>query len=159
MCRDETWSTLPRSVIGLWRVHTLVTAAVASVLLWLAGWVWWPTDWVRTLAWAGAGVTWVSAVAEVTWLVPRRWASYRYRLDERGLRQCEGVLWSRSLTVPADQILFLDVREGPVQRAMGLCTLRIGTLGSTHDLGPLGSAEASALAGAHLRHDSDHASR
>lgn len=159
MCHGEQSSSLPPAVVGLWRVHTLVTAVVASLLLWLAGWYWWPADWVRTLAWVGIGVTWVSAVAEVAWLVPRRWASYRYRLDRRGLRQSEGVLWSRSLTVPADQILFLDVREGPLQRAMGLRTLRVGTLGSTHDLGPLDSAVASALAEAHLMHDSDHASR
>lgn len=157
MSRTDRWRTLPPSVIGLWRVHTLLAAALASAVCWLVGWYWWPADWVRALAWVGLGTTWVSAFAEVTWFVPRRWASYRYCLDERGLRQREGVLWSRNLTVPADQILFLDVREGPVQRALGLRTLRIGTLGSTHDLGPLGSAEATELAEAHLMGDSDHA--
>lgn len=159
MCRRDAWSVLPPSVIGLWRLHTIVSAIVATVLLWLAGWFWWPAEWVRTLAWLGLGLVWTSFVAEVTWLVPRRWASYRYRMDEFGLQHQEGVLWSRSLTVPSDQILFLDVREGPLQRALGLRTLRIGTLGSTHDLGPLMSAEASALAEAHLMHGNDHAPR
>lgn len=159
MCRGERWRGLPVAVVGLWRLHSVISAVVFSALLWLAGWYWWPSDWLQTLAWIGVAVGALSTVAELIWLIPRRWRAYRYCLDERGLSQQEGVLWARSLTVPANQILFVDVREGPIQRAMGLRTVRIGTLGSTHDLGPLAADEASALAEAHLSRADDHAPR
>ncbi|GAA0339830.1 MAG: PH domain-containing protein [Micropruina glycogenica] len=159
MCRGDRWRTLPVAAVGLWRLHAVASAVIFSALLWLAGWYWWPSDWLKALAWIGIAVGAVSTVAELIWLIPRRWRAYRYCLDERGLRQREGVLVARSLTVPANQILFVDVREGPVQRALGLSTVRIGTLGSTHDLGPVGAEEAAALAQAHLNRTVDHAPR
>jgi membrane protein YdbS with pleckstrin-like domain len=43
----------------------------------------------------------------------------------------------RRLRVPLTQVLYVDVRQGPVVRVLGLSRVRVGTLGSAHDVGPL----------------------
>ena len=50
MCRGDRWRTLPVAAVGLWRLHAVASAVIFSALLWLAGWYWWPSDWLKALA-------------------------------------------------------------------------------------------------------------
>lgn len=150
MFDEESLSSLPARVPALWRWQAAIGCAVTCGLLWSATLVWPDQGWVGLLATGGTALAAAATILDLTWLVRRRHATYRYDLDQRGLRLRQGVLVAHRTIVPANQILYVDVRQGPIERALGLSTLRIGTLGSSHEVGPLCDAQALALAEAHL---------
>src|SRR5690606_14601290 len=55
------------------------------------------------------------------------------------LRVRRGVLFRKTRTIPLDRIQDFTLLDGPIQRAFGLCTLRIETAGQSS---PQGSADA-----------------
>ncbi len=74
-----------------------------------------------------------------------QWRSRRYFeslscvLTERTLEFGKGFFFRVEKTVPLDRIQDLTVKEGPLLRAFGLCTLRVETAGQS---APQGSSEA-----------------
>lgn len=151
--------SLPAQVSVLWRWQALIGCVVTCGLLWSATLIWPDQAWVGVLAVSGAALAIVATVADLAWLVRRRHATYRFALDGRGLRLRQGVLVAHRTVVPADQILYVDVRQGPIERALGLSTVRVGTLGSSHEVGPVAETEALALAERHLHRIPDDAAR
>lgn len=139
--------TLPPQVVAVWRWHAVLGCAGSWLALVLAGW-WWPS-WNPVLWLVGVAALILTA-ADLGWLIRRRHTAYRYALDAHGLRLRHGVFSSTRLMVPANQILYLEMQQGPLQRAFKLSTLRVGTVGSVHEVGPLDAAEAAALAATHL---------
>jgi len=69
----------------------------------------------------------------------RYFRSLRCELDDRRLRVRRGVLFRKTRTIPLDRIQDFTLLDGPIQRAFGLCTLRIETAGQSS---PQGSADA-----------------
>jgi len=69
----------------------------------------------------------------------RYFRSLRCELDDRHLRVRRGVLFRKVKTIPLDRIQDLTLLDGPIQRALGLCSLRIETAGQSS---PQGSADA-----------------
>lgn len=80
-----------------------------------------------------------------TWLVfgwvwaGRYFRSLRCEADDRHLRVWRGVLFRKVKTIPLDRIQDFTLLHGPIQRALGLCSLRIETAGQST---PQGSADA-----------------
>ena len=83
--------------------HGLVVALIAPVLLWLL------------------------AIAP-----KRRWQAWSYRMTEADLALGHGV-WTQVRTlVPLERVQHIDISQGPVERACGVCRLVLHTAGTMH---------------------------
>lgn len=66
------------------------------------------------------------------WAPPRRYRAWGYRMDGEELKVRRGV-WTRIQTlVPLDRVQHIDVSQGPVERALGICSLVLHTAGTLH---------------------------
>jgi len=66
------------------------------------------------------------------WAPPRRYRAWGYRMDGEELRVRRGV-WTRVHTlVPLDHVQHIDVSQGPLERALGICSLVLHTAGTLH---------------------------
>ena len=65
------------------------------------------------------------------WWAKRYFASLRCDLTELRLRVHRGVIFQQDKTIPLDKIQDLSLRHGPIQRALGLCSLRVETAGQS----------------------------
>jgi membrane protein YdbS with pleckstrin-like domain len=63
---------------------------------------------------------------------PRRYRAWGYAMDPEELRVHRGV-WTRVQTVvPLDHVQHIDVSQGPLERAFGICSLVLHTAGTLH---------------------------
>jgi membrane protein YdbS with pleckstrin-like domain len=63
---------------------------------------------------------------------PRRYRAWGYGMDEEELQVRRGV-WIRVHTVvPLDHVQHIDVSQGPLERAFGICSLVLHTAGTLH---------------------------
>lgn len=134
----------PRRTLRLWRWQSLLSTCAVVIALSVL-WLWRPVAWVHPWALVLAGFAVIGAIADQVWILPRRWRNYRYVADDSGFLLQTGSLVRRRLVVPTEQILFVDTRQGPIAKALDLQLVRVGTLGSTHDVGPLDSDDADRL--------------
>lgn len=66
------------------------------------------------------------------WSPPRRYRAWGYWMDGEELRVRRGV-WTRVHTlVPLDHVQHIDVSQGPMERALGICSLVLHTAGTLH---------------------------
>jgi membrane protein YdbS with pleckstrin-like domain len=66
------------------------------------------------------------------WAPPRRYRAWGYGIDGEALRVRHGV-WTRVHTlVPLDRVQHIDVSQGPLERANGICSLVLHTAGTLH---------------------------
>jgi membrane protein YdbS with pleckstrin-like domain len=136
---------LPVAALTLWRGHSVAGCVGTLAVAGASWWAWGERPWLTVSAVAVMVLALVATVADLVWLLPRRLAGYRYEVADFGTQVHQGLLLSRRLVVPAHQILFAEVRQGPWQRRLGLATVRFGTLGSVHELGPVASSAAAAV--------------
>lgn len=84
---------------------------------------------VLAVAVAVAGV-----VVGAALLVPTaRYRTWRWQLTGEGIELAHGVLVRQQSAIPAFRVQQIDIRQGPVERAFGLATLRITTASSGSD--------------------------
>lgn len=63
---------------------------------------------------------------------PRRYRAWGYSIDPEELQVRRGV-WTRVHTVvPLDHVQHIDVSQGPLERAVGICSLVLHTAGTLH---------------------------
>lgn len=63
---------------------------------------------------------------------PRRYRAWAYGMDSDELQVRRGV-WTRVHTVvPLDHVQHIDVSQGPLERAFGICSLVLHTAGTLH---------------------------
>jgi len=96
---------------------------------------------VGVLLWSGAAALVAGLVAGVAlvgflwawWLIGRRVRSYAY--CERGddLLVSSGILFRRMVIVPYGRMQLVDVKAGPIDRALGLTTVQLHTAAATTD--------------------------
>lgn len=108
-----------------WAVANLAAVLVLSAPLVFVflGWWRWPPLWLAVT---------VPAVALVValWrlvLIPRqvRAIGYAERGDDLLIRS--GIFFQRSMAVPYGRMQYVDIAVGPVERALGLCTVKLHT--------------------------------
>ncbi|MEG9246562.1 PH domain-containing protein [Arthrobacter sp. Soc17.1.1.1] len=112
-------------VIG-WLIGSLVWLVLASVplTLRLTGiWDSFPPLW---LAWGLPAAVLVMAVWRGV-LLPRQVASIGYAERDDDLLVRQGVFFQRTLVVPYGRMQYVDVAVGPLERAYGICTLKLHT--------------------------------
>ena len=89
-------------VTGLWQSFPLwLAVALPAVMLFLALW--------RLL------------------LIPRQVRAIGYAEREDDLLIRRGIFFQRTLVVPYGRMQYVDIGAGPVERALGLCTLKLHT--------------------------------
>ncbi len=101
------------------RVVGLMTASVAGIPLlpfWFLGWG--------------------------NWYCRKSFEAFQCALTERSLQVKRGILFRVEKTIPLDKIQDLTLKEGPVLRWFGLCSLQIETAGQG---GQAGSSEGNLL--------------
>jgi uncharacterized protein len=67
------------------------------------------------------------------WASGRRWAAWAYAERERDLLLRRGVLFRRLTIVPYGRMQFVDVRQGPLARALGLSSIKLHTAAAATD--------------------------
>ena len=74
----------------------------------------------------------------VVWLVAiapgRRWRAWGYRAGETDLELAHGVWTQVQTLVPLDRVQHIDISQGPLERAFGVCRLVLHTAGTYHSL-------------------------
>ncbi|WP_026532271.1 PH domain-containing protein [Arthrobacter sp. H41] len=82
------------------------------------------------IAWALPGIVLVAAVWTGV-LLPRQVAAIGYAERDDDLLVRRGVFFQRTLVVPYGRMQYVDVAVGPIERAFGLCTLKLHTASPT----------------------------
>jgi uncharacterized protein len=62
----------------------------------------------------------------------RNYRAWGYRMDEEELRLARGVLTQVETLVPLKRVQHLDISQGPLERAFGVCRLVLHTAGTAH---------------------------
>jgi membrane protein YdbS with pleckstrin-like domain len=108
-----------------WAVANLVTVLVLSLplLLVLSGvWAWPPL-------WLAVGVP-AAALVLAFWrilLIPRQVRAIGYAERDEDLLVRTGIFFQRTMVVPYGRMQYVDIGVGPVERGLGLCTLKLHT--------------------------------
>jgi membrane protein YdbS with pleckstrin-like domain len=111
-------------VVG-WAVGNLVLVGLLCVplVLVLTGAWQWPPLW---LAVAVPAVMLLLAVWRLL-LIPRQVRSIGYAERDDDLLIRRGIFYQRTLVVPYGRMQYVDIGAGPVERGLGLCTLKLHT--------------------------------
>jgi uncharacterized protein len=89
----------------------------------------------------------------------RRYRAWGYRMDEEELRLAHGIYTQVETLVPLKRVQHLDISQGPLERAFGVCKLVLHTAGTAHSqvvLPGLSRATAEAMRNeirAHIRQE------
>ena len=109
-----------------WVIGTIINLAIFSIplILRLTD-IWWgfPPMWV---AWALP----IGALVISIWrglLLPRQVRAIGYAERNEDLLIRTGVFYQRTMVVPYGRMQYVDVAVGPIERAFGLCTLKMHT--------------------------------
>ena len=128
-----------------WAVEAVVTVALACIPLVLRSTGVWPSapDW---LVWGLPALVAAAYLWRVA-LLPRqvRAVCYAERNEDFLLRR--GIFYQRTLVVPYGRMQYVDVTVGPLERAFGLCSLKLHTAapGTNAELPGLPAAEGARL--------------
>lgn len=108
-----------------WAIANLVTVIVLSLPLVfvLLGWWEWPPLW---LAIAVPAVTLLLAIWRLL-LIPRQVRAIGYAERDDDLLVRGGIFFQRTMAVPYGRMQYVDVAVGPIERSLGLCTLKLHT--------------------------------
>ncbi|MDQ0870844.1 membrane protein YdbS with pleckstrin-like domain [Arthrobacter sp. V1I9] len=128
-----------------WALGNLITVLVLSLpLLFVLLDVWaWPPLWLAVAVPAAALVLAIWRLV----LIPRQvWAiGYAERDDDLLIRT--GIFFQRTMAVPYGRMQYVDIGVGPVERGLGLCTLKLHTAspGTNAQIPGLPAAEGARL--------------
>ena len=92
------------------------------------------------------------------WYGGLRWRLAGVRLDGRGIAIRKGVWFRTETFVPRSRIQHTDINRGPLERWLGLATLKLYTAGTrlaSIDIGGLDADRAQQLRDALVSHDDD----
>lgn len=122
------WMRVSRKQIVVELAARLTWLAVIVTAMLLAGWRW-PEWWI----WAIGGLLTAGMLIGAV-LVPRQVRAIGYLLREDDLLYRRGILWQRYVAVPYGRMQLIDVTRGPVQRWLGLSSLKLHTAAAVTSL-------------------------
>ena len=108
-----------------WALGNLAAVLVLSLplVLVLAG-VWaWPPLWLAATV---PAVALVAALWKLA-LIPRQVRAIGYAERDDDLLIRTGIFFQRTMAVPYGRMQYVDIGVGPVERSLGLCTLKLHT--------------------------------
>jgi membrane protein YdbS with pleckstrin-like domain len=121
--------SLDPRVVTLWRLQAVVGIATGwapplAVLAWFS--VFKLDLGVQRSALLLLGCVAVLGVRALVW-PGLQYRAFRYALRDRDLLVEQGVLWRQSVCVPRDRVQYVDTRQGPLERLVGLSRLLVFT--------------------------------
>lgn len=129
----------------------LVPAAVLLLAWDSLGW----SGGTRLAAWTIGLLVWLA----VGWIAGgMRWSRTGFALDAGALRIRRGILWRSETLVPRSRVQHTDLNRGPLDRRLGLATLKVYTAGTklaSVSLDGLPAARAAELRDALVAADDD----
>ncbi|MDQ4069312.1 MAG: PH domain-containing protein [Actinomycetota bacterium] len=125
---QDEWRGLHPSARTVWGLAVAVPAGLVglgvAIVLRLAG----------SPAGAVTAVVVSGMLAWLWWrLIRRRWQAWGYAERERDLVIRKGVLVRRLTVVPYGRMQFVDVKQGPLARALGVSTVQLHTAAAATD--------------------------
>ena len=124
-----TWQRVSPKYITVrlvqWAIANLAAVLILSLplVLVLSGWWEWPPLW---LAITVPAVTLVLALWRLA-LIPRQVRAIGYAERDDDLLIRGGIFFQRTMAVPYGRMQYVDIAVGPVERVLGLCTLKLHT--------------------------------
>lgn len=108
-----------------WGLGNLIAVALLSLpLVLVLGGAWrWPPLWLAV----AVPAVWLLLALWRLVLIPRQVRSIGYAEREDDLLIRRGIFFQRTLVVPYGRMQFVDIAAGPVERPLGLCTLKLHT--------------------------------
>jgi uncharacterized protein len=108
-----------------WAAANLATVLVLSapLVFILLGWWRWPPLW---LAITVPAATLLVAVWRLV-LIPRQVRAIGYAERDDDLLIRSGIFFQRAMAVPYGRMQYVDIAVGPVERALGLCSVKLHT--------------------------------
>ena len=117
--------------LWLMRIH----AAIAAVVLLLAAGV---AEFVlhEQAAPVPRGAVVLPLLVILAWFVfvapGRRYRAWGYAMDAEELQVQRGIMTQTHSIVPLDRVQHIDLAQGPLERALGICRLILHTAGTLH---------------------------
>lgn len=128
-----------------WALGNLVAVLVLSapLVFVLLGWWSWPPLWLAVTVPAAMLVLALWRLV----LIPRQVRAIGYAERDEDLLVRGGIFFQRTMAVPYGRMQYVDIAVGPVERALGLCTLKLHTAspGTNARLPGLPAAEGARL--------------
>ncbi len=128
-----------------WALGNLITVLVLSLpLLFVLLEVWaWPPLWLAVAVPAAALVLAIWRLV----LIPRQVRAIGYAERDDDLLIRTGIFFQRTMAVPYGRMQYVDIAVGPVERGLGLCTLKLHTAspGTNAQIPGLPAAEGARL--------------
>lgn len=123
----SAWQTLDPRVTWLWRAQGVLRSLFGLLPVWLGlgvgiGVAASP----RVAVVSVLTLVTLSVVQSVVW-PELAWRAFGYAVRPDALVVRQGVLWQHTVTIPRNRIQHVDLRQGPVERALGLGTLVVYT--------------------------------
>jgi len=108
-----------------WALGNLVAVLVLSapLVFVLLGWWSWPPLWLAVTVPAAMLVVALWRLV----LIPRQVRAIGYAERDEDLLVRGGIFFQRTMAVPYGRMQYVDIAVGPVERALGLCTLKLHT--------------------------------
>jgi len=101
------------------------------------------------VAWIVSSVGWVAVfLFTYSFYLPVRWRGLSFSVDKLAVCRKSGVLFRKTEQLPLTAVRFTTIKQGPITRMFGLCTLRVAAAGTSLFISGLHRADASALASA-----------
>jgi membrane protein YdbS with pleckstrin-like domain len=124
-----TWQRVSPKYVSVrlveWAIGNVIAVIVLSLPLAfvLLGWWRWPPLWLAILV---PALTLVLAVWRLV-LIPRQVRAIGYAERDEDLLIRGGIFFQRTMAVPYGRMQYVDIGVGPVERGLGLCTLKLHT--------------------------------
>ena len=108
-----------------WAVANLVAVLVLSapLVMVLLGWWRWPPLWLAVTV---PAVMLLAALWRLV-LIPRQVRAIGYAERDDDLLVRSGIFFQRTMAVPYGRMQYVDIAVGPVERAVGLCSVKLHT--------------------------------
>lgn len=122
----EDWQALPPRGAALAALGGAIAGAIPLTVL---GFVFSNASHLLS-PWLATPLMFVLGAAFGAWMGWRRHRRLRWRLDATAFAVRRGNWWQSETHVPISRVQHLDVKRGPLERSLGLCTLIVHTAGT-----------------------------
>ncbi|PLR94124.1 PH domain-containing protein [Bacillus sp. T33-2] len=135
---------LSRDAVKVWFISGTIENVIGFIVLGILFYLDYRFSWKEWIGWILIGIAIISVLAFV-WSIfspVLLYKSWRYDADEEFLQLKSGVLNEQHQLVPMTKIQSVAIKQGPLLRKYGLCTVHIQTMGSSHSIPALPKEEA-----------------
>ncbi len=120
----------PKAVL-YWCFGEAIEIVFTAAALFGAYWIFNGSQWIPQLLVVGGGLV-LGAMIGNFFLNPIRWRIWRYQIWENEIETLSGVIFRRRTLLPLRVVQHVDTTQGPLEKLIGLVSLRISTAASEH---------------------------